>query len=157
MASIFETEACGRCGGCGRYSYNSLSGSTCFGCGGAGRCLTKRGAAAKAWLEAQCQRPAGEVKVGDEVAFNVGMSARRRFQVVTEVGQPEPGGYSVVDGVRVPWTRIYLWFVNAQGQKEGLGTGLTSPVRVRATQAQLDAAVEYQDSLTKAGKERVRA
>lgn len=28
--------ACGRCGGCGRYSWNQISGDTCFGCNGTG-------------------------------------------------------------------------------------------------------------------------
>lgn len=30
---------CGRCGGCGRYSYNQMTGDRCFGCGGSGKKL----------------------------------------------------------------------------------------------------------------------
>lgn len=33
---------CGRCGGCGHYSYNQISGSVCFGCGGTGQTAPKK-------------------------------------------------------------------------------------------------------------------
>jgi len=32
----FPLQACTRCGGGGHYSFNSVTGSTCFGCGGTG-------------------------------------------------------------------------------------------------------------------------
>lgn len=28
---------CGRCGGCGQYSYNQIDGTVCYGCGGSGK------------------------------------------------------------------------------------------------------------------------
>jgi hypothetical protein len=65
--SLFETEHCGRCGGSGHYSYCQMHGTTCFGCAGSGRRLTKRGKAAQAWLVAQQTKPASEVQVGDRV------------------------------------------------------------------------------------------
>ena len=33
-AGKLDYETCGRCGGTGHYSYNQLTGSTCFGCNG---------------------------------------------------------------------------------------------------------------------------
>jgi len=32
---------CGRCGGCGQYSYNPRTGTRCFGCGGSGKVVQK--------------------------------------------------------------------------------------------------------------------
>jgi hypothetical protein len=34
-------KTCGRCGGSGHYSYNQISGTTCFGCGGRGEVVRK--------------------------------------------------------------------------------------------------------------------
>ena len=47
--STFEAETCGRCGGSGNYSFNQIDGTRCYGCGGSGIKLTKRGAAARAF------------------------------------------------------------------------------------------------------------
>jgi len=63
----FEREPCSRCGGCGRYSYNQITGDRCFKCGGRGWTLTKRGVAAHAWHKAQRTVPASQVKVGDRI------------------------------------------------------------------------------------------
>lgn len=48
----FETKSCGRCGGSGRYSYCSMYGSVCFGCGGTGTVLSRKGSDARAAFEA---------------------------------------------------------------------------------------------------------
>jgi hypothetical protein len=44
----YATETCGRCGGSGHYSYNQITGTTCFGCKGRKTRLTKAGAKAQA-------------------------------------------------------------------------------------------------------------
>jgi hypothetical protein len=67
MASLFETETCGRCGGSGHYSYNQMDGTTCFGCNGTKVRLTKRGSAAQAWYRRQTTVPFSQIKVGDLV------------------------------------------------------------------------------------------
>ncbi len=36
-ANGFPLETCGRCGGCGQYSFNALDGTRCYGCGGTGK------------------------------------------------------------------------------------------------------------------------
>lgn len=46
MKITYERETCGRCLGTGKYSYNALHGDRCYGCGGHGTRLTKRGAVA---------------------------------------------------------------------------------------------------------------
>lgn len=64
---LFENVCCSRCGGSGNFSYCQMYGTTCFKCAGAGRTLTKRGAAAQAWLNAQKRKLGAEVKVGETI------------------------------------------------------------------------------------------
>lgn len=47
MALTFQTTECSRCGGSGRYSYNSVHGDMCYGCNGAGKVYTKAAKAAR--------------------------------------------------------------------------------------------------------------
>lgn len=42
----YEKTECSRCGGCGHYSYNQMTGSICFKCNGSGKQLTRKGKAA---------------------------------------------------------------------------------------------------------------
>jgi hypothetical protein len=66
-----ETTSCGRCGGCGRYSYNQVNGSRCFGCGGSGKVDTPRGAAARAFLRALREQRADAFVEGDLVQHDL--------------------------------------------------------------------------------------
>lgn len=67
----FETTTCGRCGGSGSHSYCQMWGSTCFECGGKGRVLSRRGAAAASAFSArrmeQGSLPAEQLVAGDRV------------------------------------------------------------------------------------------
>lgn len=65
--SLFEAVTCGRCGGCGQYSFNLMHGTVCFGCNGQGIKLTKRGLAAKAYYDSLRMVKVCDVKVGDVV------------------------------------------------------------------------------------------
>jgi hypothetical protein len=62
-----ETQTCSRCGGCGQYSYCQMYGTRCFKCCGAGKVYTKRGLAAKAYLDKICSVPVESLAVGDTV------------------------------------------------------------------------------------------
>lgn len=62
-----ETKTCGRCGGGGRYSWCQRYGDVCFGCGGRGTVLTKRGRAANAYLVRLRSKLAADVAVGDVI------------------------------------------------------------------------------------------
>jgi len=64
--TTLETTPCSRCGGSGQYSYCQMHGTRCFKCGGSGKTLTKRGAAAQAFLRLIRSKPASEVAVGDK-------------------------------------------------------------------------------------------
>lgn len=64
MATRFETKTCSRCGGCGHYSYNQISGTTCFGCAGSGITLTSRGFAARKFFTESLKTPVEQVCEG---------------------------------------------------------------------------------------------
>lgn len=64
----FETQVCSRCHGSGNYSSCSDYGTRCFKCAGAKVVLTKRGVAAKAYLERLCTKRAIDLVIGDRVA-----------------------------------------------------------------------------------------
>lgn len=83
MKTHFETETCSRCHGSGSYSYCADYGDKCFKCAGSGKTLSKRGAAAKAYLEKLCTIPAKEVKLGDRVAAT---GITNRMQVYSYIG-----------------------------------------------------------------------
>ena len=68
---LFEHALCGRCGGSGSFSFNLMHGTRCFGCGGCGFKLTKRGRAAQAFLIDMRKVPLGDLKVGDRVLWDM--------------------------------------------------------------------------------------
>ena len=132
----FEREICSRCGGCGRYSYNARNGTICFKCLGKGKVLTKRAAVAAKWANEQTLVSVALVKVGDRV------KAMGSVMTVIEI-EPDP----------VEAGRVYL-----HGQSKILGLCADDLVeQVLADDARrelMTAALELQNSLTKAGKPR---
>lgn len=172
MALIFESKPCGRCGGSGKYSYCSMYGSTCFGCGGKGAKLTKRGAAAQAVFTASISKPAGDVEIGErilvegvpgfmaafwfevrEIAPDVHLSRSNGETEWTEHPAVKFGGVKRRTG-RGPWDEGNV-------EPTGYGTGAASIVRVAQSaeerQAKIDAALAYQATLTASGTPRKRA
>lgn len=73
------TDVCGRCGGSGRYSYNMIDGSTCYGCNGSGKAPAKAIKAAKK-MKVVCHT----VKVGS--GFNVGDGGNASYVGVNDHG-----------------------------------------------------------------------
>jgi hypothetical protein len=86
MKIRFEQETCSRCGGCGRYSYNQLTGDTCFKCNGSGQQFTRAGKAARReWdrlIAAACTVPTWLAQPGDKIRCNLGMSDPRRWHLI---------------------------------------------------------------------------
>lgn len=137
----FETKTCGRCGGCGSYSFCQTHGSTCFGCGGSGKVFTARAKAAKAFLHDSRQRPVAEVKVG-ELIWDDTFGKKAKWLPITEIrpatGQP---GYM--------HTVVYT-------KRGGLGvfpdSKVTSVRDEAERKATLAAALAFQETLGKSGK-----
>lgn len=147
-----ERQTCGRCGGSGKYSYCQMYGDRCFQCGGSGVVLTKRGAAAANYLRSLRTVPASDVKVGDEI---IDSGFRYTVEQVTTTIQR---GSSLVDGVMTPYEMpiINLHTKRCLFQKPGDGS-VELFLDADRRRANLVAAIDYQNSLTKAGKPRKRA
>jgi hypothetical protein len=80
---VYETKACGRCGGSGHYSYCSMYGTTCFGCRGRKKILSAAGskaaAAVKAFIAEHYSATVRDLTVGDLV--NIDGVTRRLTKV----------------------------------------------------------------------------
>ena len=154
MAGL-ETKVCGRCGGSGSYSYNSIHGTMCYGCNGKKMVLTKRGAAAAAYLATLRSVPASEVKVGDTVRVeSLGYSYFAKVESVTP-------GESVswdLKGVEHRRPEVVIVTASARFGKMTYHAMPESVIRkgwsAEEKAAQLALAVAYQATLTKAGKPR---
>ena len=112
----YETEACSRCGGSGHYSYNQISGTRCFKCGGGKTQLTRRGARARTAVESyktDLRRKILRIDLipGDAILINVGggRHVARRIETVdpkvyswTPVGEPKKYAVDVTIVVTKP-------------------------------------------------------
>lgn len=82
LADIFPTKPCGRCGGCGHYSYNQIDGDRCYGCGGTGRAWATRKVADAVEIYRTAVRRQREPLVsqlagGDEVLASLSATVRK--------------------------------------------------------------------------------
>lgn len=137
-----ETETCSRCGGCGEYSYCEVYGKTCFKCRGKGRTLTKRAQVAALWMTEQNLIPAGQVTIGMRIkALGITITVRT-IDVSTSK--------TLVAG---EWVSCGL---DIRGQTHGITVSPDYMVQlIRNREAQIEmlrAAIDLQNSLTKAGK-----
>jgi len=86
MAHIFETKSCGRCGGSGNYSFNLMHGSRCYGCGGSGVVLSKRGLAARNYYMQSMKKQLKDIQVGDYILCDTSMfGGPSRWHKVEEI------------------------------------------------------------------------
>jgi hypothetical protein len=142
--TLFESNVCGRCGGTGHYSYNTIHGSRCFGCGGRGRKLTKRGLAAQNFYNDLMTKVATEVEVGDKFLF--------------AAGPMNSASWVTADEVKVEGERVHLSGANDRGERFGMGVFANNKVRIAQTaEAKREArekALAFQATLTKTGKPR---
>lgn len=114
----YETETCRRCAGSGRYSYNSMTGDTCFACSGKRETLTARAARARdevtRLMRTAHRVPASTIKAGDVI-----ITPRGQRAVVTAVDthggerltlQTDGIGFGVTttDLVRLPLTPAHF-------------------------------------------------
>jgi hypothetical protein len=148
LAAQIETVACSRCGGCGRYSWCSAYGSTCFKCHGKGRVYTKRGVRTHEHLMKLRSVRADQVSPGQFVMEDG----------VTNGAQPFRGWFRVESVEREDIKiKVQLLF----GKSYPLTTWWPEDhlVRVRCTTIEqeietLKQALEYQATLTKKGEPR---
>lgn len=142
---LFEHQTCSRCGGDGKFSYNAIDGSTCYGCNGSGYQLTARGRAAQNYLNAMRKIPVEQVKVGDLIRYDGIFSST--FRTVTAI-EAFPAGRVFVGETGTAY--------HIDCDKFGMTIREGSMVTKGFTGAEKDAmraeALAYQATLTKAGK-----
>ena len=130
----FEVTNCGRCGGCGQYSFNLMHGSMCYGCRGTGKKYTKRCNAARELFIQLRSRKVEDIKVGD-VVFENG------WRTVTDIGSDDLNPGFIKLGFK--GLMLHTW-----PGKTILVDGLFESAKAQA--------LEFQDTLTTAGKPKKR-
>lgn len=141
MATIFETETCTRCGGSGRYSFNTFDRDTCLGCNRSGTTLSKRGKAAKAYFISLLKKPASSIKAGDQI-FEQG-----QWRTVQSVGPS--GSYQLVNGSKVALIDVRTKKISISFVPGATLTAVTSNEELEQAKQK---ALEYQATLTKTGR-----
>jgi hypothetical protein len=147
---LLEHETCGRCGGTGHFSYNQMSGTTCFGCGGRKVRLTKRGAAAQAALNNRLMISPLYLTPGQQFVFDdhfVGQ-VKRLTRTVAAVEITVSAWHVMADGQQIPIQMVRV--TTTKGEDYGFAVNLT--LKRPATQADHAWALAYQATLTKSGK-----
>lgn len=149
MATQFENETCGRCGGSGKYSFNHMEGDRCRGCHGTGYKLTKRGAAAKAFFTEKMTHPVSALAVGDYVFESINAVGPKSWLKLVEI---------IPDALNDD--RVTLRLARG-GRTMRYGLSPKSLVVTVKTEDQRLAfraeALAYQETLTKTGKPAKRA
>jgi len=145
----WEVQTCSRCGGCGEYSFNMIDGTRCYGCGGSGLKLTKRGAEAKAFYQRSLESIVKDVQVGDYVFEYVNVKGARKWLKVSSIKKDE---------LNVGQGRVTLELCTGGKVVCNFGTFYESKILKVSSESQrqdkLNAALAYQDTLTVAGKPR---
>ena len=135
-----EHITCTRCNGSGKFSFNAVHGDMCYGCKGTGYNLTKRGEAALAYLLSLRKVNADQIVVGDLVQV-VDMFTTYFVRVnaiqLTDMGLIQMTCLHNGDTLRL-----------VRSATESIRKGWSGAEKA----AQLAKAVEYQATLTKAGK-----
>ena len=166
LNTVFEKEICGRCHGTGQFSFNQVDGSRCYGCGGKGERLTKRGAAANAYFLSLCQTPLSALSVGDVIQceqMSVDGSHRLRyFAQIVEISEPRELSRSLNHATGEWRSNIGVVVKTAHEKHGSSGLAANSETLVRKAQspeekaAKIADALAYQARLTKTGEERKR-
>ena len=151
MATKFEVETCGRCGGSGRYSFNLMHGDRCYGCGGSGQRYSKRGFAARAYFFEGFAKPVEEVVVGMYLHTSIGVNDRPKWREIIEVRES-----ATKWGVGNEWKSGIDLVVKGCNCGFPLGSKVTAATKDEIT-ARLAEALAYEATLGKHGKPLRRA
>jgi hypothetical protein len=157
IATKLETETCGRCGGSGKFSYNQMDGDRCYGCQGSGVRYTKRGKAAKAFLDSLRKVRVDSLKVGDLIYNEPGMFMGGHFAQIIEIEQPGfHGTMSLENGVMVEKITMGFTTMHPKYGRYGLHSSPATLVKRGFTAEekaeQFKKALDFQATLTKLGK-----
>lgn len=157
-----ETVVCSRCGGTGHYSYNSMTGTVCFKCGGRKKVLTKRGSAANEFLRKLRSKQAKDIVAGEEiytmVSVNLGTGGGTYgfMKVIDSRMAAADEAVKRMDQATGEFVPYAEWRIETDGATECVEP--TALFRVRQTPEQAAAtfaeAMKFQATLTKKGEPR---
>lgn len=139
---LFEHVSCSRCGGTGRHSYNQMDGDRCYGCGGSGNKLTKRGQAAQDFFRDRLKVPMAALQVGATYRVDT-MSGRQVPMVLESVEESTLNRHAGVTHI--------VKFRGSSTTHAHHVNGETATFTRLPTQDDRDAALAYQATLTKTG------
>jgi hypothetical protein len=157
---LFESRVCTRCHGSGSYSFNLRHGSICYGCGGRGEQLTKRGAEAQRFFRELSMVSVSDLKVGDVVrasGITRGGDSYTHAATVTEVLLDDPSAPTCTSKVGDAPAVTRRYSTVRLSSKLGDSTLHTFPeARLELAggdrKARVEKALAYQATLTQAGK-----
>lgn len=138
---LFEHVTCTRCGGSGNFSFNLMHGSRCYGCGGDGYQLTKRGKAAQNYLNSLRKVAASDLNVGDLIWFD--LFDVKCCERITSIETDSRGAIFV----KATRTKTGESICISAWPMQTVDRGLTNEQRKEAREK----ALAYQATLTKAG------
>lgn len=93
---------CSRCGGSGRYSFNLIHGTTCYGCGGTGKQKTKPRPKAVRWAVLGTDRNTGErVRLYNIDAKSGAAAIERARNTMARASTAFKDQYSLADAIAV--------------------------------------------------------
>ena len=147
----YERETCGRCGGSGRFSYNQIDGDRCYGCSGTGEKLTKRGSVAREYATSILEKRVEDIVLQEgQLAIYRDAMTGERFKVARiEEGAPM--------GRRGNGALLRSFDLFTPSGKHVGAISDSIKLRLTPTEEQVEEVMNYQESLTKAGKPRKRA
>jgi len=129
-----------------------MYGTTCFQCQGKRNVFTKRGTEASRYLTELRSRKASELKIGDVIQYK-GLQKAVWVTITKIESYDNSNSHSYVNGVEIPQRTDLLSISTSFVRLSGIAP--EDMIRVRQTEEQsketLKLALEYQNTLTKAG------
>ena len=100
-----QAYTCTRCNGTGRYSFNLLHGTTCFGCKGTGKQFTRPKAPTPKWAVFGQHRQTGEwLRLYNVVAKNKANAIERAQNMYERASKAWQETYTLNDARALKWT-----------------------------------------------------
>lgn len=154
---MFEEQTCSRCRGTGKYSFNMTDGDRCYGCGGIGVQLTKRGKAAQAFYRNSLMVPVSSLVPGDVIRTDGITRGGAMFGYSATVIGTDADGGTVSYGSNGVTSEYTAYIVKLNNHKFGdserhCHPGATIECLSRDIKGKRQTAQDYQATLLKTGK-----
>ena len=100
-----QAYTCSRCNGTGRYSFNLMHGTKCYGCNGSGKQYTKPKAPSPKWAVFGQHRETGEwLRLYNVVAKNKACAIERAQNMYAQASTTWKDTYTLADARALKWS-----------------------------------------------------